>query len=287
LTRSAHDGAGRTRIAIGGHTDPDVASRPLKAAATGAEPRPALRSPSSMPESFAAPVGDWAADLSRCRRRALDEVTAELGPTHRRTDQPAVSVRDYGPGCFCLGVAGPVDRAMAERLQVLLGELRVRGRRELVITLHGVGSWHPQLARVLAHARVQHLVDGGRVELHDLPEGMAAVLGPGLLPTEFLVEDDAVAAPATVPAATRTPPVRPRPPRPPSGPHHTPGQDSAMIVLDLANLAADAVVAVTITITIARATLDTRLYLDEPGTPANGVKSTANGPTGPTAPCVG
>jgi hypothetical protein len=79
----------------------------------------------------------------------------------------------------CLGIAGPVDRAMAERLGVLLGELRVRGCRELVITLAGLGRWHPQLARVLAHARIQHLVDGAHVELHDLPDALGVDLGSG------------------------------------------------------------------------------------------------------------
>jgi hypothetical protein len=125
--------------------------------------------------------------MSVPRQHALREVAAELDPA-RRADQPAVALREYGPGCVCLGITGPVERAKAERLQTLLRELRLRGRRELVITLAGLGPWHPQLARVLAHARIQHLVDGGHVELRDVPDSLAAELGPAG-PTTFLVQD--------------------------------------------------------------------------------------------------
>ena len=132
-------------------------------------------------------VSPAAVNMSRSRRHALREVAAELDPA-RRAGQPAVALRDYGPGCVCLGITGPVERAVTERLQTLLRELRVRGRQELVITLAGVGPWHPQLARVLAHARIQHLVDGAHVELYDIPDSLAAELGPAG-PTKFLVED--------------------------------------------------------------------------------------------------
>jgi hypothetical protein len=88
----------------------------------------------------------------------------------------------------CFGVAGPVDRAMAERLQTLLRELHVRTSHELVISLAGLGPWHPQLARALAHARIQYLVHGAHVELHDLPDALAAELGLTEA-TTFLVED--------------------------------------------------------------------------------------------------
>jgi hypothetical protein len=96
---------------------------------------------------------------------------------------------------------------------VLLGELRVRGHRELVITLAGLGRWHPQLARVLAHARIRYLVDGAHVELHDLPDALALALGSGL-PTAFLVVDTTL----TDPSATLTPPARRRERRPSPGP---------------------------------------------------------------------
>jgi hypothetical protein len=128
-----------------------------------------------------------AADLSQRRRHALGEVTAELAAVGR-ADQPAVALRDYGPGCVCLGIAGPVGRARAERLQTLLGELRPRARRELIITVGGLGPWHPQLARVLAHARIQLLVDGAQVDLHNLPGPLAAQLGSAG-PTTFQIED--------------------------------------------------------------------------------------------------
>jgi hypothetical protein len=161
--------------------------------------RPALPAP----DLGAMPVSEWPAGLSQRRHRALDEVVVELGPAHR-TDQPAVALRDFGPGCVCLGIAGPVGQATAGRLGVLLGELRIRGCRELVITLAGLGRWHPQLARVLAHARIRHLVDGAHVEFHDLPDALAADLGAGL-PTAFLIVDAAPADPPAVPVL----PVRP------------------------------------------------------------------------------
>jgi hypothetical protein len=130
------------------------------------------------------PVSPWAAGLSQRRRRALGEIAAELGPAHRSAGPPAVALRDFGPGCLCLGIAGPVDRPAAERLQAMLGRVRVHGRRELLITLTALGPWHPHLARVLAHARIQHLVDGASVELRDLPEALAAELGSAR-PTSF------------------------------------------------------------------------------------------------------
>ena len=120
--------------------------------------------------------------------RALEEINAELAPDHRRPDQPAIALRDYGPGCLGVGIAGPIDRAAAERLQMQLGELRPRGRHELLLTLAGLGPWHPQLARVLAHVRIQHLVDGADVELLDVPDALAVELGPARRTTFLGVE---------------------------------------------------------------------------------------------------
>jgi hypothetical protein len=128
-----------------------------------------------------------ATGLSPSQRQALGEVTAELAAPGR-ADQPAVALRDYGPGCVCLGIAGPVGRSRAKRLQTLLRELRTRAYRELIITVAGLGPWHPQLTRVLAHARIQHLVDGARVDLHNLPGPLAAELGSAG-PTTFQIED--------------------------------------------------------------------------------------------------
>ena len=133
-------------------------------------------------------MSPWAAGLSQRRMRALEEVNAELGPDHRRPDEPAVALRNYGPGCLCLAIAGPIDQAIAERLQMQLGELRGQGRHELLITLAGLGPWHPQLARVLARARIQHLVDGADVEFLDVPDALAAELGPARRTTFLGVE---------------------------------------------------------------------------------------------------
>lgn len=101
------------------------------------------------------PLGEWTVGLSARRLSALHEVAADVGPAHRRADQPGVSLRDHGVGCLCVGIAGPVDRDGAARLQVFLSGLRVRGRHELVLTLAGAGPCHPQLARVLATASIR------------------------------------------------------------------------------------------------------------------------------------
>lgn len=148
-------------------------------------------------------MNPWASGVSQRRRRALEEVAAELVPAHRSASPPAVApravaLRDYGPGCLCVGIAGPVDQARAEQLQRALGELRVQGCHELLITLSALGPWHPQLARVLARVRIHHLVDGAGVEIRDLPEALAAELGPTGR-TTFLGVDSSPAASATSP----------------------------------------------------------------------------------------
>ena len=151
------------------------------------------------PEHGAVPAPSTEGLLER-RQHALDEVAADLGPAHRDADQPAVALRGYGPGCLCVGIAGPVDRARVGRLQVLLAELRVRARHDLTITLAGVGPWHPQLARLLAHTRIQHLVAGAHVEFHHLPDEMTALRGAG--PTTFLLlHPGHVDPPADTPSA--------------------------------------------------------------------------------------
>lgn len=148
------------------------------------------------------PPAPWARGLLDRRQRALDEVAADLGPAHRDADQPAVALRGYGPGCMCLGIAGPVDRARVALLQELLAGLRVRGRHDLTVTLAGAGPCHPKLARVLAHSRIQHLVAGGHVELHDLPDEMTALRGAGR--TTFVVLDPRhVGPPMGTPSAVR------------------------------------------------------------------------------------
>jgi hypothetical protein len=155
--------------------------------------------PAATPALQATPVAPWAAGLSQRRRQALAEVAAELGSTPRSAGPPAVALRDSGPGCLCVGIAGPVDRAEVDRLQLLLGELRGQGRHELLLTLTALGPWHPQLARVLARVRIQHLVDGASVELRDLPEALAAELGPARRTTFLGVETTPAGSAATIP----------------------------------------------------------------------------------------
>ncbi len=153
----------------------------------------------------ATPVHPWAAALSQRRLRALEEINAELASDPHGPDQPAIALREYGPGCLGVGIAGPVDQAAAGRLQMQLGEVRPRGRHELLVTLAGLGPWHPQLARVLAHVRIQHLVDGADVEFLDVPEALAAELGPARRTTFLGVE--------TTPADPSASSIQPRPDR--------------------------------------------------------------------------
>ena len=140
------------------------------------------------------------------RARALGDVRAELDRLHVRPDRPVAARREYGPGCVCLGVAGPIDRDTAQRLEDLLAEVRVRGYRELIVTLAGLGSWHPNLARVLARARIKHLVAGAHVELHDIPDPLAAALGPAAATTFRVVATAGTGrpAPAARPGRRRT-----------------------------------------------------------------------------------
>jgi hypothetical protein len=87
-------------------------------------------------------------------------------------------LRSYDHGCLVVGVAGAVDRAMAERLGTLLRDLRPHSSCELVISFTLLDDWDPHLARVIGRARIQHLLDHARVELHDPPAALvAAALG--------------------------------------------------------------------------------------------------------------
>ncbi len=140
------------------------------------------------------------------RARALGDVRAELDRLRVRPDRPVAARREYGPGCVCLGLAGPIDRDTAERFEDLLVEVRVRGYHELIITLAGLGAWHPHVARVLARARIKHLVAGAHVELHDVPDPLAVALGPAAATTFRIVETAGTGrpAPAARPGRRRT-----------------------------------------------------------------------------------
>jgi len=106
--------------------------------------------------------------------------------------EPAVAFRSYGAGCLAVGVAGPVDRAMARRVGGLLRDLRPHSRHELLITFALLESWDPQLARVIGQARIHHLIDGGHVELRDAPPGLVAAWSP--LPPDTTPDRDGPAA---------------------------------------------------------------------------------------------
>jgi hypothetical protein len=118
---------------------------------------------------------DTAGGLVWRRRRARDEVHAELASPP--PPEAAVAVRGYGASCLAVGVAGPVGRAGAVRLAGLLRDLRPYSARELLLSLALLGEWHPHLVRVIGQARIQRLIDGGALELHDTPPGLAVELG--------------------------------------------------------------------------------------------------------------
>jgi hypothetical protein len=110
------------------------------------------------------------------RRRAHDDVDAELAGLGPSADESAVSIRSYANGYLVMGVSGPVDRAMARRIGALLRDLRPHSTRGLLVVLIRLGAWNPHLARVLGQARIHHLIDGGAFELHDAPPRLLAAL---------------------------------------------------------------------------------------------------------------
>jgi hypothetical protein len=111
------------------------------------------------------------------RDLACDGVEGELASRASPRGEAAVALRSYGEGCVAVGIAGPVDRLMARRFGILLRDLRPFSTRELLLTLAQLGPWDSQLARVIGQARVQHLIDGGRLDLRDAPPEMFAAVG--------------------------------------------------------------------------------------------------------------
>jgi len=116
-------------------------------------------------------------DHSRGREEACEGVEGELASGGSPRGEAAVALRSYGDGCVAVGIAGPVNRLAALRCGTLLRGLRPFSTRELVLTLAQLGSWDPQLARVIGRSRVHHLIDGGRLYLLGAPPEMVAALG--------------------------------------------------------------------------------------------------------------
>jgi hypothetical protein len=134
---------------------------------------------------------DHTADHTGGRDAACAGVEAELrgrGPRPGATD---VALRSYGDGRVAVGIAGPVDNVTARRFGSLLRGLRPFSTGELLVTLALLGSWDPQLARVIGQARVHHLIDGGRLDLRGAPPEMFAVIGA---PPPAVVEEHPVPA---------------------------------------------------------------------------------------------
>jgi hypothetical protein len=133
-------------------------------------PRGAFLGPAAADGSRAPVDASWA------RRRAHDDVDAELAGLRPSSGESAVATRSYADGYRVMGLAGPVDRAMAHRIGTLLRDLRPYSTRGLLIVLTRLGAWDPYLARILGQARIHHLIDGGSFELHDPPPGLLAAL---------------------------------------------------------------------------------------------------------------
>jgi MoxR-like ATPase len=119
---------------------------------------------------------DGSVDPSRGRRRAHDDIDAELAGLGPPSGESAVAIRSYADGHLVMGISGPVDRAMARRIGALLRDLRPHSTRGLLIVLTRLEAWNPHLARVLGQARIHHLIDGGSFELHDAPNGLLVAL---------------------------------------------------------------------------------------------------------------
>lgn len=119
--------------------------------------------------------------LSDRRRRALGEVRVELATTPCAAG-PAIATRLFAPGRLVVALGGEFDLAASERLGALLRDLRRVAVSELALDLGAVVSWPPRLTRVVGRARIQCLIDGVRVELHQLPASMRdALAGPGMI----------------------------------------------------------------------------------------------------------
>jgi hypothetical protein len=151
---------------------------------------PARRDPGESAADRAGGLGQYPCEH---RRGALEEVRAELAGD-RPALEAAVAVRGYGDGRLAVGVAGSVDRAMVERFAALLGELHLRSARELVLTFGLLTGWDRALPRVISRVRMAHLVEGGQVELADVPAGLLVDLDLGASPgasraTAFTVTD--------------------------------------------------------------------------------------------------
>ena len=82
---------------------------------------------------------------------------------------------------------------MARRVGALLRDLRPHSAHELVITLAGLTAWDPQLVRVLGQARIHSLIDGGHIELVEVPTDLVAALND--LPPRRTADADAVTVP--------------------------------------------------------------------------------------------
>ena len=118
---------------------------------------------------------DLPTDLPARRRAAVAEAVAHAQPA-TRDGRGAVGVRRYGPGCIVLALRGRFDRGARELLQGLAEELPRVVDRELVIDLSGLEAWDALLIRTIGRLRTRSLTREARVELHDLPPGLATEL---------------------------------------------------------------------------------------------------------------
>ena len=119
------------------------------------------------------------------RRRAIEEASSEcVGPTPRCA---GIAVRRFGRGCLVIAVAGSFDEAARARLDAVTRDLARLAEVELVMCMTHLVGCDRRLSRLLSRLRMQHLVAGARVELHDPPPELVAELGRAA-PERFTVQ---------------------------------------------------------------------------------------------------
>jgi hypothetical protein len=154
-----------------------------------------VAAPVSAVESVAgrAPPSVALTELRGARREeVVTRAASEARPSSAGFQEPSAAVRTWDQGCVVVALAGPAGRAWVEDLRVLLRDLRPRASIELTLELSGLTDCHHTLSRLLGRTRIQHLIDGARVELRNPPPALAADIDAQAV--EFTVTDNPMTA---------------------------------------------------------------------------------------------